>query len=99
LLGVQHNVNDLLDELKDKSIFLGKLWKEAGKPKLGHLFSIKYSCSLKYENTIKQAMYEYININLVMLCMITLSAKSTQNFGNVGVINLAKIKWVICPNV
>jgi len=47
--------NDLLDEL-----FLGgNLWEEAGKPKFGHLFSMKSSWSLRYKNAIKQAVVEY----------------------------------------
>jgi exonuclease III len=51
--------NDYLSELKEKSIFWGNLWKNAGKPKFGHVFSIKTACSLKYKNAIKHALYEY----------------------------------------
>ena len=51
--------NDYLDELKDKSIFWGNMWKNAGKPKFGHIFSIKSACALKYKNAVKHAVYEY----------------------------------------
>jgi len=59
LRGLKPFWNDHLDDLKDKSIFWGNMWKDAGKPKMGHIFRIKTACSLKYKNAIKHAMYEF----------------------------------------
>jgi len=51
--------NEYLDELKEKSVFWGSVWKDAGCPRSGELFRIKTACSLKYKTAIKQAIYEY----------------------------------------
>lgn len=61
---IQHNSlkpfwNEHLDDLKQKFMFWGMMWKDAGRPKSGEVYRIKTSCSLKYKMAIKQALYEF----------------------------------------
>jgi len=35
------------------------IWRDAGKPKFGHIFRIKTACALQYKNAINQAIYEF----------------------------------------
>ena len=51
--------NEHLDELKEKSIFWCRLWKDAGRPRARKLFRIKFSCVLNYKNAIRQAVWSY----------------------------------------
>ena len=51
--------NEQLDELKEKSVFWGRMWTNAGRPRSGELFKIKVNCSLKYKMAIRQALYDF----------------------------------------
>lgn len=51
--------NEHLDDLKEKSVFWGRLWMDAGRPRSGELCRIKNVCSLNYKNAIRQAVYVY----------------------------------------
>jgi len=79
--------NDHLSDLKVMSIVWCNMWRDAGKPKVGHMFSIKTACALQYKNAFKHPIYEFEhkfdNALYDHLC-----AKSLTNFGSVGVVNL-----------
>jgi hypothetical protein len=51
--------NEYLDALKEKSIFWGRMWIDAGRPQSAELWRIKNRCALTYKNAIRQAMYTY----------------------------------------
>jgi hypothetical protein len=51
--------NKNLDSLKEKSVFWGRLWIDAGGTRSGELFKTKNACSLRYKCAITQALYEY----------------------------------------
>ena len=50
-----------LDDLKEKSVFWGRLWVDAGRPRSGELFKLKSACSLRYKAAIRQAVIDYDN--------------------------------------
>lgn len=53
--------NDYLDELKERSVFWGRLWTDAGRPRYGELFRLKSTSAYNYKAAIRQAIIDYDN--------------------------------------
>ena len=56
--------NEHLDELKDKLIFWGQIWRSCGRPTFGLIHSIKSSVKLNYKLAIRKA---FIDQEIVLL--------------------------------
>ena len=54
--------NDYLDELKERSVFWGRLWTDAGRPRYCELFRLKSTSACNYKAAIRQAIIDYDNL-------------------------------------